>query len=216
MASHATALTHAWPRWAPLAVFAVGCALATAGLHLVQAMVGPDPALIGLYRFGPALGVGLLFLVFAGHHHRPQLATDQSFTWRTPVMAVVSIAIGAAIVVIAMAAHEVLTGNRVLILDSAHPLALLIAVQLIGALGEETAWRAYLQPELEQWWRPLPAAISVGLIWGIWQSLVVHPPLGQAIVFTISTIALSVVLRGALRFTRGNYLLVATLFRATV
>ncbi|MGD7789711.1 CPBP family intramembrane glutamic endopeptidase [Propionibacteriaceae bacterium Y1700] len=216
VASHATAITHAWPRWAPLAVFALALAVVTAALCLLQGAIGPDPELIGLHRFAPAVAVGLLYVVFAGHHHGPSLATDRGLGWRTAAIALFTAALGVAIVVTAMASHEIITGGRVGVLAVAYPIPLLLAVQIIGALGEETAWRAYLQPELEQWWHPLPAAIGVGLAWGIWQSLVLHPPLTQAAVITVTAIALSVALRATLQFTGGNYLLVATVFRTVI
>jgi membrane protease YdiL (CAAX protease family) len=43
---------------------------------------------------------------------------------------------------------------------------------LVAGLGEETGWRAYLQPLLQQRMRPIAAMLVVGLIWTAW-----HAPL---------------------------------------
>jgi hypothetical protein len=40
--------------------------------------------------------------------------------------------------------------------------------------GEEFGWRAYLQPRLLGQ-RPVMAALTTGLIWGVWQHMVVQP-----------------------------------------
>jgi membrane protease YdiL (CAAX protease family) len=39
---------------------------------------------------------------------------------------------------------------------------------VLAALGEEIGWRGYLLPRLDQRYGLLPAAILVGIVWGIW------------------------------------------------
>ena len=39
---------------------------------------------------------------------------------------------------------------------------------MMAALGEEIGWRGFLLPRFERAWGLLPAAITIGLIWGLW------------------------------------------------
>jgi membrane protease YdiL (CAAX protease family) len=43
-----------------------------------------------------------------------------------------------------------------------------VFIFLFVGLGEEPAWRGYLQPLLQQRFSPLPAALLVGVAWGFW------------------------------------------------
>ena len=51
----------------------------------------------------------------------------------------------------------------------AFPLALLVSVFLdVGGVTEETGWRGFALPMLQERMTPLAATIAVGLMWGIW------------------------------------------------
>lgn len=50
-------------------------------------------------------------------------------------------------------------------------LQLVFQVQLVipfAALGEEFGWRGYALPRLQKMYRPLPAALILGLVWACW------------------------------------------------
>jgi membrane protease YdiL (CAAX protease family) len=47
-------------------------------------------------------------------------------------------------------------------------IAMALVWPLMAALGEEFGWRGFLLPRLETAWGLLPAALVVGLVWGVW------------------------------------------------
>ena len=81
-----------------------------------------------------------------------------------------------------------------------------------GPLGEEFGWRGFALPRLLQRWRPLAAALILGVIWWAW-----HLPtffiatLSQSHlsipVFLINSLALSVIMTWLYQRTRGDLLL---------
>ena len=55
------------------------------------------------------------------------------------------------------------------ILSLAFPLALLASIFLdVGGVTEETGWRGFALPILQDRMTPLAATLIVGLLWGIW------------------------------------------------
>ncbi len=91
------------------------------------------------------------------------------------------------------------------------PLGLLVAALFSTVLlwGEEFGWRGYLQIRLFAE-RPLLAAVSTGIIWGVWHyplnlrgyNFPEHPILGL-LIFPISTVLLSIIF-GWLRLRTGS------------
>jgi membrane protease YdiL (CAAX protease family) len=82
---------------------------------------------------------------------------------------------------------------------------------------EELGWRGWLQPALQTWIAPLPAAVVVGVIWGLWHlPVLVIPEFPQhnpdialwlsVTQFTVQTTALAVILAVLLDATRGAVL----------
>ncbi|QIN78998.1 CPBP family intramembrane metalloprotease [Rubrobacter marinus] len=58
---------------------------------------------------------------------------------------------------------------RTPLLSWAFPLALLASIFLdIGGVTEETGWRGFAQPLLQERMTPLAASSIVGLLWGVW------------------------------------------------
>jgi len=47
-------------------------------------------------------------------------------------------------------------------------LATAVAANLVRGLGEETGWRGYALPRLQQRWGPLRATLVLGLLWALW------------------------------------------------
>jgi len=90
---------------------------------------------------------------------------------------------------------------------------LVFPVILITNLGEEFGWRGFALPRLMTAFRPLPAGLVLGLIWGLF-----HIPLYWdrplfALVFIVLALALSVFLAWLFVHTGGSVLL-CTLFHA--
>jgi membrane protease YdiL (CAAX protease family) len=94
------------------------------------------------------------------------------------------------------------------------PLAVLGFVLLAGPLAEEFGWRGYAQPRLRRTLAPMPAAVLLGLVWGLW-----HLPLflltgtsqadvglvsGQAVLFLVTCVALSGTILVASERLRGG------------
>jgi len=50
----------------------------------------------------------------------------------------------------------------------ASPLVLLVLLVLVNGLGEETGWRGFLLPHLQQRWSPLVSSLIIGAVWCAW------------------------------------------------
>jgi membrane protease YdiL (CAAX protease family) len=128
----------------------------------------------------------------------------------TPGLAVLAMLLGAALGMPSALGHEVAAGSL--------PVLLLVSLWLF-LLTEETAWRGFALPRLQARMQPVPAALLLGLVWGLW-----HVPLFliagsfQASIpfvgFLLSIVATSVLASWIFNHTRGSVLL-AALFHAT-
>ncbi|MDR2650787.1 MAG: CPBP family intramembrane metalloprotease [Prevotellaceae bacterium] len=94
-------------------------------------------------------------------------------------------------------------------------LPMMIIGILIGAVGEEIGWRAFLQPVLEKKHNVLIAAIIVGTIWGLWH--VGHYKNGALFMlgFLLFTISASIIIAWILRETQYN-IIIAAVFHIAV
>jgi membrane protease YdiL (CAAX protease family) len=88
-----------------------------------------------------------------------------------------------------------------------------LAVVTNGGLGEEPGWRGFALPRLLQFMGPLPAAVTLGLVWGVW-----HLPaffaqggfVGQSSnfgMFLIATVAMTVFMTWIYLHANGNFLI---------
>lgn len=79
-------------------------------------------------------------------------------------------------------------------------------------IAEEVGWRGYLQARLQRRWSALPAALLVGLVWGLWHGthLADHWRAGYVpiAVFVLATMGMAVALAWILANARGSLLLV--------
>ena len=88
---------------------------------------------------------------------------------------------------------------------------------IVGGLGEELGWRAFLQPTLEARYGPLRGTLLVGLIWAFWPlpaSLAgyndsVHPWLNTLLLFPAGVISLTFAFAWLYRHSRGSVWAVA-------
>jgi membrane protease YdiL (CAAX protease family) len=96
-----------------------------------------------------------------------------------------------------------------------HRLLYLLPLTLLtdtGPLGEEFGWRGFALPRLLQRWRPLAAALILGVIWWAWHLPTFFiPALSQhqlsIPIFLVNSLALSVIMTWLYERTRGDLLL---------
>jgi len=135
-------------------------------LNALQAATGPSPELIQLVQFAPALGVGVMFLLF-----RRTTRVDARFTPATVAAGRSALVVG--IVVTAMLASvlvHVVAGRTWRAESLPFPFWMLVLTMVVGAAGEELGWRAYLQPYLQTRFSVLRSSLIVGVLWGFWRT----------------------------------------------
>jgi len=199
-----------------LAVTFVGAGL----LGAVQPAIGIPGEVIELPQFGPALGVLAVALLWP-LRTRALLAGALPGGTRGASRDVSSwLLLATALVIIALATgtYALLTGDAHLTdpRTLAHPFALIVAAQLVGACGEEIGWRCLLQPLLRTRFRPLTASVVVGVVWGLWHVQVLGRAPAYAAGFLLGATAMSVVLGLGLERVRANRLLLAGGFHTLV
>jgi CAAX protease family protein len=181
-------------------------------LNAVQAAVGPDPDLIQLVQFAPALGVGVMFLLF-----RRTTRVQARFT---PVeVAAGRSALIVGIVIAALLASvlvHVIAGRSWRAESLPFPLGVLVITMIVGAAGEELGWRAYLQPYLQTRFPVLRSSLVVGVLWGLWHVGGFTHGVVYMGLFVVMATALSVVMGAVLQSARGTNLVVATAGHAVV
>ncbi|MFI7059618.1 CPBP family intramembrane glutamic endopeptidase [Kribbella sp. NPDC050124] len=181
-------------------------------LNALQAATGPDPDLIQLVQFAPALGVGVMFLLF-----RRTTRVDARFT---PV----AVAAGRSALVVGIVIATLLASVLVHVLagrdwraDSLpFPFGVLVVTMIIGAAGEELGWRSYLQPYLQTRFSVLRSSLIVGLLWGFWHIGGFQHGLVYMGLFVVMATAISVVMGAVLQEARRTNLVVATAAHAAV
>ena len=179
-------------------------------LNALQAATGPSPELIQLVQFAPALGVGVMFLLF-----RRTTRVDARFA--PPALGRSALVVG--IVVAAMAVSvlvHVIAGRPWRADGLPFPFWVLVITMIIGAAGEELGWRAYLQPYLQTRFSVLRSSLVVGVLWGFWHIGGFAHGLAYMGLFVVMATALSVVMGAVLRGARRTNLVVATAAHAAV
>ncbi|WP_255193199.1 CPBP family intramembrane glutamic endopeptidase [Natronobeatus ordinarius] len=92
----------------------------------------------------------------------------------------------------------------------------------VGGGQEEIGWRGFAQPELQQHYSPVVAALVVGVIWGAWHlPLFVDPlalhstwPLASQVAYFVGITAFSILLAWVYNGTGGSILLVMVMHGA--
>lgn len=95
------------------------------------------------------------------------------------------------------------------------PVAVL-ALALITGLAEEPGWRGYMQPEANQRFRPLVAALTVSVIWALWHlpNALFGQSLTETVLHLLATVVNGFVLAWAYNATGGSVLIVMLLHGA--
>ncbi|GAA3572077.1 CPBP family intramembrane glutamic endopeptidase [Kribbella ginsengisoli] len=193
-------------------VFYLTTMVFSGGLDALQSAVGPDPDLIQLVQFAPALAVGVMFLLF-----RRSTRVLVRFTPAAEVAGRSAVMVG--IVLAAMAgsiAIHAATGHSWWSGGLPFPVWAMVLTMVVGAAGEELGWRAYLQPYLQTRFSVLRSSLIVGLLWGFWHiGGFEHGPVYMGL-FVVMTVGLSVVMGALLQAARGANLAIATAGHAAV
>jgi uncharacterized protein len=181
-------------------------------LNAVQSATGPSPDLIQLVQFAPALGVGLMYLVFR--------RTTRVAARFTPVrVAAGRSALVVGVVVAAMLVSvlvHVIAGRSWRAEGLPFPFWVLVITMIVGAAGEELGWRAYLQPYLQTRFSVLRSSLIVGVLWGFWHIGGFANGLVYMGLFVVMATGLSVVMGAVLQGARRTNLVVATAAHAAV
>lgn len=206
------------PWKAEAGVFLAVALLGAGALGAVQPATGVPTEVLQLTQFGPAAGVLAVALLWPGRI-RARLAgalrARRDTAWAGPGRRTGLPLLLTAPLIIALAAgtYALLDGDGDARLTDprslAHPFALIVLAQLIGACGEEIGWRCWLQPLLRTRFGPLAAPVAVGLLWGGWHVQVFAQRPAYAVGFLLGTVAMSVVLGLALEGVRTHRLLLA-------
>ncbi|WP_406114720.1 CPBP family intramembrane glutamic endopeptidase [Kitasatospora purpeofusca] len=212
------------PWKAEAGVFLTVAFLGAGALGAVQPATGVPTEVVQLTQFGPAAGVLALALLWPGRI-RARLAgtarAKRDTAWAGPGRSRAGLLLlltAPLIIALAAGAYALLDGDARLTgpRSLAHPFALIVLAQLIGACGEEIGWRCWLQPLLRTRFGPLAAPVVVGLLWGAWHVQVFAQRPGYAAGFLLGTVAMSVVLGLALEGVRAHRLLLAGGFHTLV
>ncbi|MEV6265539.1 type II CAAX endopeptidase family protein [Kribbella sp. NPDC051936] len=181
-------------------------------LNALQTATGPSPELIQLVQFAPALGVGVMFLLF-----RRTTRVDARFTPAAVAAGRSALVVGIVIAAMLVSVLVHLVAGRGWRAEGLpFPFWVLVLTMIVGAAGEELGWRAYLQPYLQTRFSVLRSSLVVGVLWGLWHIGGFAHGLVYMGLFVVMATALSVVLGAVLREARRTNLVVATAAHAAV
>ncbi|MFF7591400.1 CPBP family intramembrane glutamic endopeptidase [Kitasatospora purpeofusca] len=212
------------PWKAEAGVFLAVALLGAGALGAVQPATGVPTEVVQLTQFGPAAGVLAVALLWPDRI-RARLAgtvrARRDTAWAGPGRnraGLLLLLTAPLIIALAAGAYALLDGDARLTdpRSLAHPFALIVLAQLIGACGEEIGWRCYLQPLLRTRFGPLAAPVAVGLLWGGWHVQVFAQRPAYAAGFLLATVAMSVLLGLGLEGARTHRLLLAGGFHTLV
>lgn len=218
MAATPDGRTRFWPRWAPLAVWVVTAAFLSAVLVHLSPLVyaGARTELVQLFRAAPMLAVFVVWVIFNDANRRPLVLVGRRLNWRATAFIWLGVLVGGVIVVVSLAARDTYLNTRTDLPEVGGPLVLAIIAAIVVAVCEEVAWRGWLQPELEQYWGPLTAAVAVGFVWGLWYALIRRSTFGHALAFALMAIALSIAIRALLLAIPGQNLAIGVAVHSAV
>jgi membrane protease YdiL (CAAX protease family) len=179
--------------WSSITVFLVLTWIGSAGLAVVQPLLGLSPGLLILAQFGPTVGMlGAVTLT---------MTLRQSSTLNPATVSIRSIVGRIGIGVLVLAA--MFAGYAALAFALGHPVKLpaafpapfwlLATLQLLGACGEELGWRTFLQRHLRSRWPALGSSLIVGVLWGTWHIQYYGFGLLFLATFVLTTMAVSVI-----------------------
>ncbi|MER6256922.1 CPBP family intramembrane glutamic endopeptidase [Streptomyces sp. NPDC001584] len=211
---------------AQIGVFLTVALLAAGLCGALQPATGIPPEVLQLTQFGPALAVAAVALLWPGRIRDLLAGTLPARSEgpavhgaRLPSRNRAALLLTPALITALSAGGAVLTSGSLPVTSPqafAHPLALLVTAQLIGACAEEIGWRCYLQPLLRTRFGPVAASVLVGTARGLWHVPALTQGPAHAAGFLTATVAMSVILGLALERVRSNRQLLAGGFHTLV
>ncbi|MFJ9550452.1 CPBP family intramembrane glutamic endopeptidase [Streptomyces erythrochromogenes] len=210
--------------WAAQAGVFLAVAFAAAGMcGALQPATGIPPEVVQLTQFGPAVAVAAVALLWPGRIRQRLAGTLPTLLTRGRAGAAAgrrtALLLIPVLIIALCAGGGLLTAGSLPVTAPrafAHPLALVVAAQLLGACAEEIGWRCYLQPLLRTRFGPVAASALVGVVWGLWHVPVLAQEPAFAAGFLLATTAMSVILGLALEGVRSNRLLLAGGFHTLI
>jgi membrane protease YdiL (CAAX protease family) len=191
----------------------------------VRAVVGPTRPLTQSWLFlvviwAPTLSAIIVSLVFDGWAGLRALADralqPASVFW----VAIALLGFPATFLAFGLAERVVAPGGQPFIdlhaLAFGVPNLLLTSVTSLafvanGGFGEEPGWRGFALPRLLQLTGPLPAALTLGVLWGVWHLPAFLPQGGLAQsnfgLFLVSAVAMTVFMTWIYVHANGNFLI---------
>ncbi len=194
-----------------IGLFALVTLVVTIIFALVQQKTGWSYEKITLPQLAPAVAVLVMFLIWRELPARLNFHFDGTVAIRSAMAFVIPLGLFGATHIVGrqFGVEAKIPSNLACLLPA------MIAGMVIGALGEETGWRGFLQPLLEKRFALPVASIIVGLLWGLWH--VAHYKNGVLFMvgFLLVTISASIIVAWLLRGTDYN-LIVASLFHLAI
>lgn len=167
-------------------------------------------------RFGPLVAALLLTGFVDGRAGLAKLLRGM-LIWRVhPGWYAFAFLATAAIVLAAIGINVALGGQTPQFNDPAQlylVIPVFLYVLVLSVAGEETGWRGYALPRLQERWGPLWASLAIGIVWGVWHlplfwmpgNFHADIPIG---LFVLQDVGLAVVLTWLFNRTGGSLLLV--------
>ncbi|WP_067824318.1 CPBP family intramembrane glutamic endopeptidase [Nocardia inohanensis] len=179
--------------WVAVGVYIVVTLSASAGLLVVQSLTGLDAAVLSLVQFGPAIAAALTWMAF-----RKNISglLPPEIPWRRVLVDLVAV-ITVCVAIWALASAAMAWSGHHLVGPAAigsTPFAVFLALQLVGACGEEIGWRGLMQPMLETRMRRLAAVLVTGAVWACWHVQVFAAGAVPALSFVVAALSFAVVL----------------------
>ena len=209
------AIAISWLCWLPLVA---------ADHHLIQVPQGAAPLLVILGTFGPSLAAVGIVARDRGIAGVRSLFS-QALRWRVGIGWYLAAAVLPAFIRIAVLWVHILKGGTVPdFSDTARWLALpstfVFVLVLGGPIGEEFGWRGFAQPQLQRTIGTLTAALTIGLVSGLWHApLFLIPTTAQNhlpfTLFLIRTLSLSIISAWLYNGSRRS-MLILLLFHASL
>lgn len=171
---------------AALVTWLIVSSLSAGALLVLQPIIGPDPEVLSLVMLAPAIGTGPAWVVLRGRG---------VFIFRRagPSALVAACAVSFGVIAVYFAVISFVRGNGPdLPAEVAGvPLILFVLLQVLGALTEELGYRGFLLHVLYRWLPRLPAAVIVGVMFGMWHVQYFGLPVMEFLAFFLGTVALT-------------------------
>jgi membrane protease YdiL (CAAX protease family) len=176
----------------PIVAFLVVSAIASPALAELQGVTGLNPDVLRLTVFSTAVGAAAVWLLWRKRLAYPPTTT---FGLGGPILVSIAACLVAGVIVLCLAKVEGAPWRPPGPGALGAPLAVVLAVQLLGAAAEEVGWRGLVQPLLETRLAPWKAALVTGALFGLGHFYLAFAVSAVAfLLFLVGAVALSLIL----------------------